>query len=856
MPEFVIRRPEAAVPESPEALFRELRPRDPNIRDLYFRQGELLRKYSEMKGVISDVALELQTGAGKTLVGFLIAEFRRRSLGHRVAYLCPNVQLARQAASKAHMYGLDVVTLVRAQRDWDRADLHRFNRGEAVAVATYNQVFNTNPRMDSAQTLILDDAHSGEDPVASMWSLVVGRASPTYKGLLAIVADALPEMFLERVRDDSEDPRRRWDVELISPYVVAQRARPIIELLDATIQDEKDPAYYRYRAIGDRVGRCLVLVSWNEILLRPLIPPTLLWSPFVSAIQRIYMSATVGQEGELERAFGVPTIKHLSVSTPAEDLRFGRRFFLFPDAAYEKGEADTFTSTAVELARRALVLTPPNSESDRIIADALPAGFPTLRAPDVEKDFSAFTSMEKAAVLLANRYDGMDLPDDACRLIVLAGMPTQTHLLERFLFERLATRRLLSERIRTRFVQGAGRCTRNSRDYAAIIVRGWGLTHFWEKSEEVKACRPDIQAEIEFGFDNANQTSRDLINLLKTFLDQEDAWDVADDAIRAMAGAARVQTPPDADALRNAARFEVQAWNAIWRDDLPAALSGAEGALDALEGGQELRPYRALWLYIAACWAAEVAERSGSPVDRQRASSFKAAARQCAGPLPWNPSFGDAGAPVVGPEFDEASVRALDQLKQLGLRGANFDRRVSTIKDDLESLDAERYHRSLVVLGELLGFEAVSPDGRGAPDGAWRDGDRITIAFEAKTEEAPDKPISLEVVRQAGTHMAWIHDNLKWQTPRRGEVIIIGRHMKLGEGVPPTVAANMALATPDEIMRLFEAAIELHREVRAQSRGLSEDQLRTLLRQELTKRSLTASRVADGLANRRLATLT
>ena len=124
----------------------------------------------------------------------------------------------------------------------------------------------------------------------------------------------------------------------------------------------------------------------------------------------------------------------------------------------------------------------------------------------------------------------MDLPDDACRLIVLVGIPAQTHLLERFLLERLSARRLLSERIRTRFVQGAGRCTRNSRDFAAVVVRGWGLTHFWEKSEEIKACRPDLQAEMEFGFDNASQGIDDALELLQTFLAQDTGWHEADAA--------------------------------------------------------------------------------------------------------------------------------------------------------------------------------------------------------------------------------------------------------------------------------------------------------------------------------------
>lgn len=65
--------------ESPEALFRELRPRDGAVRHLWAHQADLLRSYRELDG--SDVALELPTGAGKTLVGLLLAEYRRRAGG-------------------------------------------------------------------------------------------------------------------------------------------------------------------------------------------------------------------------------------------------------------------------------------------------------------------------------------------------------------------------------------------------------------------------------------------------------------------------------------------------------------------------------------------------------------------------------------------------------------------------------------------------------------------------------------------------------------------------------------------------------------------------------------------------------
>jgi hypothetical protein len=70
MPPFRFRTDPKDVPESPEALFRDLRPRDEAVRDLYLRQGDVLRAYHELTPQPRDVALELPTGAGKTLVGY------------------------------------------------------------------------------------------------------------------------------------------------------------------------------------------------------------------------------------------------------------------------------------------------------------------------------------------------------------------------------------------------------------------------------------------------------------------------------------------------------------------------------------------------------------------------------------------------------------------------------------------------------------------------------------------------------------------------------------------------------------------------------------------------------------------
>ena len=61
-----------AAPESPDRLFRDL-PRRKHA-SLYDHQGQILRTYVSTATKASDVALQLPTGSGKTLVGLLLAE--------------------------------------------------------------------------------------------------------------------------------------------------------------------------------------------------------------------------------------------------------------------------------------------------------------------------------------------------------------------------------------------------------------------------------------------------------------------------------------------------------------------------------------------------------------------------------------------------------------------------------------------------------------------------------------------------------------------------------------------------------------------------------------------------------------
>ncbi|MCV7109561.1 hypothetical protein H7I55_01095, partial [Mycolicibacterium setense] len=201
----------------------------------------------------------------------------------------------------------------------------------------------------------------------------------------------------------------------------------------------------------------------------PMIPPTFQNSVFSSARQRVYLSATLGAGGELERAFGRAEIVRMPLPTKTPP-RSGRRLFIFPDLV-KGGDAVGLAKDVVAITNKALVLSQTSSEKTEDAARSLAGrGVAVFGKDSVEHGLAVFAQAPTGVLGLANRYDGMDLPGEDCRIVVLDGRPDTVSLQEKFLSERVKATAALAERVRTRIVQGAGRCTRGPNDYAIVVV--------------------------------------------------------------------------------------------------------------------------------------------------------------------------------------------------------------------------------------------------------------------------------------------------------------------------------------------------------------------------------------------------
>ena len=137
---FKLSSPAAISVATPEELFRNFGKK--KIPGLLAQQSDMLRAYMKQE-TESDVALELPTGSGKTLVGLLIAEWRRVARKERCLYLCPTRQLVNQVCEQAkEQYGLEVINFSGSARDYSVQDKTAFQTNQKIGVSTYSALFN------------------------------------------------------------------------------------------------------------------------------------------------------------------------------------------------------------------------------------------------------------------------------------------------------------------------------------------------------------------------------------------------------------------------------------------------------------------------------------------------------------------------------------------------------------------------------------------------------------------------------------------------------------------------------------------------------------------------------------------
>ncbi|MCA1982969.1 DEAD/DEAH box helicase [Nocardioides nematodiphilus] len=840
--------------ETPEEMYlRGSLPRTADaVSGLWIHQGDVLRAYAAQHVDTPDLALELPTGTGKTMPGLLIAEWVRRKAEGSVLCAAPTRQLADQVFTTAKTEGVPARLLVGSHHAWDPTDEADVEGGEAIAITTYSSIFNSHPKLPVPRLIVLDDAHAGEQFVGEQYGITIRRheEAAAYLAVLHALRPFLSGLQIQRLQG-APDPGAHHQVRLILPPVVPAAMVQLDEALSSLGGDFR----FQLAMIRGGLASCCVYLSYGGIQIRPMIPPTFENKVFSRAGQRVYLSATLGSGGELERAFGRPEITRMPLPSKTPP-RSGRRLFVFPDLV-KGGDSIGVTKSIVGVTNKALVLSQTTTAvAEQVARELAGKGVPAFGKDVVERGLATFAKAPTGVLGLANRYDGMDLPGDDCRIVVLGGKPDAVSLQEKFLSERAEASAALAERLRTRIVQGAGRATRGPNDYAVVVVVGTDIMRYFSRRENQTALEPELQAEVQFGWKNSKgEDPADVLDNVRIFLDHDADWMEGGEPLVAefREEAEKVEAPGTA-ALGESATLEVEAWELAFNEDWIAASQKLEDAARAVgKGGDATRGYRGVLLYLAGVWL-----HLGAESEAHRAHSrelIRNAAKASVRGTWLKEMQGLPGAEEVPlAAADAVAVNNLVARLTGNFKPNKIKENLAEMRGVLAQDEAVAYEVGLTTLGNFLGSEAAKPAGQGRCDSAWRWDSALWLTIEAKSEEQSDGLLPLKDIRQANTQLDQLAtDQGVDHAPAGSPTIIVSDRLSVSPDHAPVANPNVYLASTNVVSQIASDVETVWADLlAAAARNEPAHVLRRHVQATLAENGCLPTQVVDRLAQERI----
>ena len=691
-----------------------------------------------------DVAVVLNTGAGKTLVGLLIAQSLVNETQRQVVYACSSIQLVEQTADKARGYGLPVTTYLSGVFSPDGL----YQRAEAPCVTTYQALFNGRTRFssDDISAVIFDDAHTAEHILRDQFSVNIVRSEmeEPYRKIVALFQPYHQSVGTATTYAEvsgKESSRLFW----VPPFEVRRNVEELRRILLAANLGQHTKTKFSWEHIRDHEDLCCLLISSSEVTLTPPTVPVSTLPYFRQDVRRVYLSATLSAPDAFARAFGREPDQLVSPSTTAGECE---RLILVP--SLNTGiDDDVDSGMDIIEDKKALILVP---TYQRGMNWSSVAALPSREdVPQAVRAFREAAAPEK--LILAARYDGIDLPGDTCRVLVMDDLPTGLSPLERFQWERLSMQNSFRSTLASRIIQSFGRISRGMSDHGVVILTGQHLVDWIHLPRNRSLLPKFLKRQIELGekLSGYSENPKALIAAADACLSRDQNWvkfyndNMREDAPRA--------DPPGADMekLKTIALAEAKFGEALWNRDYQSSALILEKALDdAFELSQSAGAWLTLWLGFAL-------EMTGD-TEAARGHYAKAHGNQRNLPRPL-PEHTSASASV--PE----QILNVQQQMWIGHPRPSSVQSPKTITEDLMALNGygsgAQTEEALRCLGQYIGLESTRPDkefGKG-PDVLWLGENGYAVCMEAKSDKQSTSPYNKDYVGQLHNHVQWVKDN-------------------------------------------------------------------------------------------------
>lgn len=738
-------------------------------------QTEVMNRWFDVRDQPDNV-IKLNVGSGKTIVGLLLLQSSLNEGKGPALYVAPDRQLAQQVMEEAAALGIDVTD---NPRDADYA------AGEKICVVNVYKLFNGKSvfgvgasRIDIG-TVVIDDAHACVSTITDQFRIALDNTHDAYQKIFEALAEDLKGYNLARYLEiESGDPRAYMEVPFWS---WTERQDKILKALHENREDEE--LQFIYPLVKEILAQCRCVISGQGLEIEPYFPATDLIQSFRRAKRRIYMTATLADDSVIPTHFGADPTKIASPIVPISSQSMGERMILMPQELNPDLTVSDVRELLVELSKtvNVVVIVPSTAaaadwsdDADQLlVGDEVIGGVAKLRDGHV------------GLTVLINRYDGIDLPGDACRVLVISELPEVSSYADVLDSEVLSGTAVNLRRQVERIEQGMGRGVRSNDDYCAVILLGAKLTGRLRSPDGQKMLTPATKAQLDLSRKIARQLGTPLIEDVKDVmlqcLNRDSNWiKVSKKALIGIEADDELRL--DANKLAIRAAFDKARANQHGE-----ALKILDAAIDASED----RQVRA-WLL-----ARKAAFQHAMDAEGAQKSLIAAYALE---PRVLKPMHG-AAYKQLKPSTQQQAAAVIANHGSRFMDSTSMLLFADALCSDLQFSEdtADKFEAAINDLAWFLGVKSQRPekDYKEGPDNLWALPDGTFLVIECKNGVTSDSGISKKDAGQLGQSLEWF-DN---RYPASAAVPVIV-HPERTLGVGASAVAGMRVIDDNKLGKL------------------------------------------------------
>jgi hypothetical protein len=406
---------------NPREIFMALPQKDAKYEYPRDVQSEVWKKWFANRNNENNI-IKMNTGSGKTVVALMILQSCINEGYGPAVYVVPDPLLVKQVIQQANSLGIKTT---------DDAECFSYKRGQAILVINIcklvngKSVFGMRPSNNiDIGSVVLDDIHACLSTIQNQYIINIEKylnkedstVNSTYNDILALFTDSLKQQSQNKFFDIKNNTNMFGN--MLVPFWDWQRK--VNDVYEILFQSNDENILYSRNFYTDILKMCHCYVSARRIQIIPHCIPIHKIKSLVKCKRKIFLSATLSDDTPFVSVFDLDPDKITESVTPEQANDIGERFIMFPQVMNDQVIDDDIKNLACEYAKKynVIILVGSRSRADFWIDKAT-----VLDAKNINDKIDIIKKKSNGITVILNKYDGIDLPDDSYRVIIIDGLP-------------------------------------------------------------------------------------------------------------------------------------------------------------------------------------------------------------------------------------------------------------------------------------------------------------------------------------------------------------------------------------------------------------------------------------------------